>query len=261
MPSTDQTLLATAISEIARNITTYAGRRGEVLIDARARRARAPRRARGRARRGSGDRRPRARADRRLHDRRRARARAARARAGSSTSSTSRPARARARRSRSSSGPQRGRRGLARVARPRRRRARRTRARTRSGDVAVFVPTAAGALACVIDGLGHGPEAADAAELCADVVRANAEASAQELLQACHEALLETRGVVMTAAWFDLERSQLSWAGVGQRRRAAGALGAGAARGRRARLRRRARLPDAAACARRRCRWRAATCW
>ena len=32
MPSTDQTLLATAISEIARNITTYAGR-GEVLID------------------------------------------------------------------------------------------------------------------------------------------------------------------------------------------------------------------------------------
>jgi negative regulator of sigma-B (phosphoserine phosphatase) len=35
------------------------------------------------------------------------------------------------------------------------------------------------------------------------------------LLQTCHEALLNTRGVVMTAAWFDLERSQLSWAGVG----------------------------------------------
>ena len=86
---------------------------------------------------------------------------------------------------------------------------------TRSGDVAVFSPTAAGALACVIDGLGHGPEAADAAELCADVVRANAEAGPQDLMQACHEALLETRGVVMTAAWFDLERSQLSWAGVG----------------------------------------------
>jgi serine/threonine-protein kinase RsbT len=32
MPSTDQTLLATAISEIVRNITTYA-QRGEVLID------------------------------------------------------------------------------------------------------------------------------------------------------------------------------------------------------------------------------------
>ncbi|WP_053227072.1 SpoIIE family protein phosphatase [Solirubrobacter soli] len=86
---------------------------------------------------------------------------------------------------------------------------------TRSGDVGVFVPTANGALAGVIDGLGHGPEAADAAERCADVVRANAGAGAQDLMQACHEALLETRGAVMTVAWFDLGRSELSWAGVG----------------------------------------------
>ncbi|HEX6025891.1 MAG TPA: SpoIIE family protein phosphatase [Solirubrobacter sp.] len=85
----------------------------------------------------------------------------------------------------------------------------------RSGDVAVFVPTAAGALACLIDGLGHGPEAADAAEACAAVVRAHAEWGAQELIEACHEALVDTRGVVMTAAWFDLERETLSWAGVG----------------------------------------------
>jgi phosphoserine phosphatase RsbX len=86
---------------------------------------------------------------------------------------------------------------------------------SRSGDLAVFVPTAAGGLACVIDGLGHGPEAADAAERCAEVVRANAELPARELLDTCHEALRATRGVVMTAAWFDLQRSQLSWAGVG----------------------------------------------
>jgi negative regulator of sigma-B (phosphoserine phosphatase) len=86
---------------------------------------------------------------------------------------------------------------------------------TRSGDVAVFVPTVAGGLVCVIDGLGHGPEAADAAELCASVVREHAEAEARELLEACHEALLQTRGAVMTAVWFDLEHSQLSWAGVG----------------------------------------------
>jgi negative regulator of sigma-B (phosphoserine phosphatase) len=86
---------------------------------------------------------------------------------------------------------------------------------TRSGDVAVFAPTSSGALVSVIDGLGHGPEAADAAELCAAVVREHAEASPPELLQACHEALLQTRGVVMTAAWLDLERGRLSWAGVG----------------------------------------------
>jgi negative regulator of sigma-B (phosphoserine phosphatase) len=86
---------------------------------------------------------------------------------------------------------------------------------TRSGDVAVFAPTARGGLVCVIDGLGHGPEAADAAELCASVVRANAEAEATDLLEACHQALLQTRGAVMTAAWFDLEAGRLSWAGVG----------------------------------------------
>jgi negative regulator of sigma-B (phosphoserine phosphatase) len=86
---------------------------------------------------------------------------------------------------------------------------------TRSGDVAVFVPTAAGALVSVIDGLGHGPEAAEAAERCASVVRSHADADAQDLLKACHEALLETRGAVMTAAWIDLERSVVSWAGVG----------------------------------------------
>jgi len=85
----------------------------------------------------------------------------------------------------------------------------------RSGDLAVFVPTAVGGLACVIDGLGHGPQAADAAERCAEVVRAGAEWEPKRLLAACHEALLKTRGVVMTAAWFDLERAQLSWAGVG----------------------------------------------
>jgi negative regulator of sigma-B (phosphoserine phosphatase) len=86
---------------------------------------------------------------------------------------------------------------------------------TRSGDVAVCAGTAAGGLACLIDGLGHGPDAADAAERCADVVRANADAPAVELLERCHAALRDSRGVVMTAAWFDLAARTLSWAGVG----------------------------------------------
>jgi phosphoserine phosphatase RsbX len=85
----------------------------------------------------------------------------------------------------------------------------------RSGDLAVFCPTAAGGLVGVIDGLGHGPEAADAAETCAGVVRDNADAPAQELLELCHAALLDSRGVVMTIAWFDLDRGALSWTGVG----------------------------------------------
>jgi negative regulator of sigma-B (phosphoserine phosphatase) len=85
----------------------------------------------------------------------------------------------------------------------------------RSGDVAVVCATASGGIACLIDGLGHGPEAADAAETCAGVVRANADTPPQELLDLCHEALLDSRGAVMTAAWFDLERSSVAWAGVG----------------------------------------------
>jgi negative regulator of sigma-B (phosphoserine phosphatase) len=85
----------------------------------------------------------------------------------------------------------------------------------RSGDIAVFSPTAAGGLACLIDGLGHGPEAADAAEMCAGVVQENAEAPPRELLELCHDALRDSRGAVMTVAWFDLERLSLSWTGVG----------------------------------------------
>ena len=60
----------------------------------------------------------------------------------------------------------------------------------------------------VIDGLGHGDEAADAAERSPrGDPRARRGRAAATLLAACHEALLTTRGVVMTAAWFDLERS------------------------------------------------------
>ena len=85
----------------------------------------------------------------------------------------------------------------------------------RSGDIAVFCGTETGGLVAVIDGLGHGPEAADAAETCAAAVYANAQAPPQELLELCHAALLDSRGAVMTVAWIDLERGRLSWTGVG----------------------------------------------
>jgi phosphoserine phosphatase RsbX len=85
----------------------------------------------------------------------------------------------------------------------------------RSGDLAVFVGTKQGGLACVIDGLGHGDPAADAAEKAAEVVRAKADSPVHALLESCHAALRQTRGVVMTLASFDLERSELWWTGVG----------------------------------------------
>ena len=85
----------------------------------------------------------------------------------------------------------------------------------RSGDVAVFAASERGGLVAVIDGLGHGDPAADAAEAAAKVLEANVELPAQELLERCHEALRRTRGAVMTLAWFDLEARTMGWTGVG----------------------------------------------
>ena len=86
---------------------------------------------------------------------------------------------------------------------------------TRSGDLAVFAPYDRGGLAVVIDGLGHGDGAADASAIAEKVILAHASDPAPELLKRCHEALRKSRGVVLTAAWFDLEAMELSWAGVG----------------------------------------------
>jgi phosphoserine phosphatase RsbX len=85
----------------------------------------------------------------------------------------------------------------------------------RSGDLAVFAGYAGGALVAVLDGLGHGDAAADASDIAAEVIRRNRSAPPAELLQRCHTALHKTRGVVMTLAWFDLDRHEMSWAGVG----------------------------------------------
>jgi negative regulator of sigma-B (phosphoserine phosphatase) len=85
----------------------------------------------------------------------------------------------------------------------------------RSGDVAVFAPSRRGGLVAVIDGLGHGDPAADAAEAAAGVLREQVELRPQDLLEHCHEQLRRTRGAVMTLAWFDLERRSMEWTGVG----------------------------------------------
>jgi len=85
----------------------------------------------------------------------------------------------------------------------------------RSGDVALFAASAGGGLVAVIDGLGHGDAAADAAEAAAEVLREHVEDPPQELLERCHRALRRTRGAVMTLAWFDLQARTMAWTGVG----------------------------------------------
>ena len=85
----------------------------------------------------------------------------------------------------------------------------------RSGDRAVLAAYEGGALVAAIDGLGHGDEAADAADVAARVLAEHPDEEAERLLDSCHRALARTRGAVMTLAWFDLVGESLSWTGVG----------------------------------------------
>ena len=86
---------------------------------------------------------------------------------------------------------------------------------SRSGDVAVFAPSQRGGLVALIDGLGHGNAAADAAEAAAEILRTYVDRAPQDLLELCHRELRRTRGAVMTLAWFDLEHLAMTWTGVG----------------------------------------------
>jgi len=86
---------------------------------------------------------------------------------------------------------------------------------TESGDVAVVTSFADGALAAAIDGLGHGPEAARAANLAAQIVRRFAGEPIDRLVKRAHQALRQTRGAVMTIASFRPADHSMTWLGVG----------------------------------------------
>lgn len=85
----------------------------------------------------------------------------------------------------------------------------------RSGDVAVVLPFAGGALVGAIDGLGHGDAAAVASERALVALRDGPAERLPALFEACHAALVGTRGAVMTLVSFDFEAGELSWFGVG----------------------------------------------
>src|SRR4029453_12873448 len=69
---------------------------------------------------------------------------------------------------------------------------------TESGDSHVVRELPEGALVAVIDGLGHGNEAADAGRFAGRMLSSSPHEDAVSLVWRCHEALKETRGVVMT---------------------------------------------------------------
>lgn len=86
---------------------------------------------------------------------------------------------------------------------------------TLSGDAATVQLSSSRCVLAVIDGLGHGPEAAAAAAEAATVVEDNRAEPIVALLLLLHERLVDSRGVAATVAVVDGETGRMEWLGVG----------------------------------------------
>jgi phosphoserine phosphatase RsbX len=71
------------------------------------------------------------------------------------------------------------------------------------------------ALFGVLDGLGHGVEAAQAANRGVETLQAARAEPLDVLVQRCHRALSGTRGAAMTLVRIDFRTDTLSWVGIG----------------------------------------------
>lgn len=85
-----------------------------------------------------------------------------------------------------------------------------------SGDRHLVLHRAGSVLLAAIDGLGHGLEAAFAAESAVSILENSPpEESVISLVQRCHEGLRATRGVVMSLATIDATQGLMTWIAVG----------------------------------------------
>lgn len=84
-----------------------------------------------------------------------------------------------------------------------------------SGDLAVVSMLPDGALVAAVDGLGHGSEAARAAETVAQVLRDGATRDLVALVERCHVALGATRGAAISLAFVAPSEKRMTWLGVG----------------------------------------------
>jgi phosphoserine phosphatase RsbX len=84
-----------------------------------------------------------------------------------------------------------------------------------SGDMHLVETFLNGALVAVVDGLGHGHEAALAARIAVETLKAHPDESVIPLLNRCHESLRTTRGVVLGMAAFNAVEGTMTWLGVG----------------------------------------------
>lgn len=83
------------------------------------------------------------------------------------------------------------------------------------GDAWIIEPITQGFLVAVIDGLGHGPEAAFAAQRAVETIRSSASQPPEMIVGACHQSLLRSRGAAISLARIDTADERLTWIGVG----------------------------------------------
>jgi phosphoserine phosphatase RsbX len=88
-------------------------------------------------------------------------------------------------------------------------------AQSPSGDRHVLCAFPGGVLVGVLDGLGHGVEASEAARIASETLIEHADESLVSLISRCHERLRPERGVVMSLASFLDGQGLMSWVGVG----------------------------------------------
>lgn len=89
------------------------------------------------------------------------------------------------------------------------------RGETDSGDKCVVTEFDGGVLVAVIDALGHGRVAAEAAEVAAKVLARHADESPIRLFERCHADMRGTRGAAISLASFDWRRHTMAWLGIG----------------------------------------------
>ena len=84
-----------------------------------------------------------------------------------------------------------------------------------SGDGYLVESHPDGMLVAVVDGLGHGPQAAEVAKVAIAAMEGHADKSVDFLFKRCHRELAGTRGVVMSLALLDARDGKMTWVGVG----------------------------------------------
>jgi negative regulator of sigma-B (phosphoserine phosphatase) len=84
-----------------------------------------------------------------------------------------------------------------------------------SGDLSLVKRVGSGVFVAVVDGLGHGQEAASAAHAAVATLDRYAKDPLPELLKRTNGVLSGTRGVVLTIAYLDPAAKTMTWLGIG----------------------------------------------